>query len=117
MVTVEGQYPKTLRDQENQQDRYDKHQHIWNENGHSNTIYRKNRQPENRHQDNGHGHQDNVHGLQDIRRGHEYHNYPDIHKAAHGIYIKKYIDKFAHLQDNQRSHNIHYTKEQMIQRN
>ena len=27
---------------------------------------------------------------------------------------QKYIDTFAHLQDNQRSNNINYTKEQMI---
>ena len=83
--------PKNFRDQENQQDRYDKHQHIWNENGYSNTIYRQNRQPENRHQDNGNTHQDNMHGLQDIRRGHEYHDYQDIHKASHGIYSKNIL--------------------------
>ena len=56
--------------------RYDKHQRIWNENSRPNTIYRQNRQPENRHQDNGHNRQqDNMHGLQDIRRGREYHDY------------------------------------------
>ena len=100
-------YPKTFRDQETQQDRYDKHPHIWNENGHPHTIYRQNRQPENRYQDNRHG-------LQDIRREHEYHDYQDIGKASHGIYRKKYIDKFVHLQDNQRSNSINYTKEQII---
>ena len=92
-----GVIPQNFRDQENQQDRYDKHQHIWNENGHSNTIYQQNRQPENRqpenrHQDNGHRHQDTMHGLQDISRGHQYHNHQDIHKASHGIYSKTYID-------------------------
>ena len=79
-----GAISKNFRDQENQQDRFDKHQHLWNENGHPNTIYRQNRQPENRHQDNGHG-------LQDIRRGHEYHDYQDIRKASHRIYIKNIL--------------------------
>ena len=79
----------TMEGQENQQDRYDKHHHIWNENGHPNIIYRQNRQPENIYQDNGHRHQDNRHGLLDIRRGHEYHDCQDIGKASHGIYSKK----------------------------
>ena len=112
-----GAIPKNFRDQVNQQDRYDKHQHIWNENGHPNTMYRQNRQPENRPQDFWHRHQDNGFGLQDIRRGQEYHDYQDIRKASHGIYSKKYIDKFAHLQNNQRSNNVDYTKEHMIPKN
>ena len=115
-----GAIPKNFRGQENQQDRYNKHHHIWNENSHPNTIYRQNRQPENRYQDNGHRHQDNRHGLQDIRRGHEHHEYNDykaIGQASHGIYSKKYIDKFDHLQDNQRSNSINYIKEQMIPKN
>ena len=86
-----GAIPKTFRDQENQQDRYDKHQHIWNENGRSNTIYRPYRKPENRHKDYGHRNQDNMHGLQGIRRGHEYYDYHDIHKTSHGIYSKNIL--------------------------
>ena len=81
------------------------------------TMYRQNRQPENRPQDFWHRHQDNGLGLQDIRRGQEYHDYQDIRKASHGIYSKKYIDKFAHLQNNQRSNNVDYTKEHMIPKN
>ena len=53
-----GAISNNFRYQENQQDRYDKHQHIWNEYSHYNTIDRQNRQPENRHQDNRHRHQD-----------------------------------------------------------
>ena len=33
-----GAIPKNFRGQENQQDRYDKHIHIWNENSHPKTI-------------------------------------------------------------------------------
>ena len=61
--------PKNFRGQENQQDRYNKHHHMWKENSHPNTIYRQNRQPENRYQDNGHRHQDNGHRHQDNRHG------------------------------------------------
>ena len=110
MVTMEGQYPKTLETRKisrtvtTNTSRYEMR-----------TVTPTTKQtPENRHQGKGHRHQGNMHGIKDIRRGHEYHDYQDILKVSHGIYSKTYIDKFVHLQDNQRSNNINYTKEQMI---
>ena len=108
-----GAIPKNFRDQVNQQDRYDNHQHIWNENSHPNTIYRQNRQPENRPQDFCHRHQDNGLGLQDIRCGHEYHDYQDIRKVSHGIYSKNILTNSL-IYKITRSNNADYTKKQMI---